>query len=337
MKVLNKIAMSVYEKNLKLCIGISRRFTMNKTKKLLMYALSPYMLINWAVQNAYEQTVGKRRIAREVANEGTFKYQLAIVAIAKNEGRYIREWITYYKVCTCVDKIYLYDNESDDELVDIIKDFVEDGFVEYIYYPGKNMQLPAYNDAIDKHKNEVKYMAFIDCDEFIVTANENQTILDVMKDLIRCANIGGIGINWALYGSSGEKRIEQGLVIERFLYRGKTMCWQNKHVKTIANPRLIKEYISPHYPLYRLGAWSVASSKKGAVRQHLWSNADIDFSKIRCNHYFCKSKEEFVLKRNRGMADRQKKYDMTKFDQYDLNDVYDDIMLKYVDIIKYCV
>ena len=41
------------------------------------------------------------------------KDKLAIVAIAKNESDYIREWVAYHKVIG-VERIYLYDNDSTD-------------------------------------------------------------------------------------------------------------------------------------------------------------------------------------------------------------------------------
>jgi len=38
----------------------------------------------------------------------------ALVAIAKNEGLYIREWVTYHKKVCSFDEIFVYDNDSTD-------------------------------------------------------------------------------------------------------------------------------------------------------------------------------------------------------------------------------
>ncbi|MFQ8632094.1 MAG: glycosyltransferase family 92 protein [Intestinibacter bartlettii] len=323
------LAIICYSHSIELCLKIKK----NTKNKLLMYLLylicSPYIFLKWILESIYEYTIGKILVSKIILKEKNRKFtdELSVVAIVKNESLYIKEWINYYKTVG-VTKFYIYDNESTDNLKECLKDYIESKLVIYIYFPGKNKQLAAYNDAIKNYKQNSRYMAFIDCDEFIVpTKNEKltKTIDNIVSGI---PNLGGIGINWALYGSSGlEKRVDKPIT-QVFLNRGQDFAWQNFHVKTICNPRLVKNYISPHFPIYRLGAWNIDSKGK---RQYVWYNHDVDFSIIRCNHYFGKSREEFIQKRSRGMADRQSKYDLTKFDEYDLNDIHDDIMLRYAD------
>lgn len=101
----------------------------------------------------------------------------------------------------------------------------------------------------------------------------------------------------------------------------------NYIVKTICNPRMVTNYISPHYPQYRLGAISVDST--GQSRAKGWCCLNVTFTNIRLNHYFCKSKEDYIIKVSRGLGDRDGRYSMDKFDQLNFNDVYDDCMLVY--------
>lgn len=330
---LKKIAFLIYEYNIVLCLKINQKYSQKKIKKFILYGIFvPFMLLRTLFYMVLEQTLAKKRVALRLECEcqQKFLYTLAIVAIAKNESVNIREWVAYH-LAMGASIIYLYDNESEDDTKVQVKDFIEQGKVVYIYFPGKNQQLPAYNHAIKNFKDKCKYMAFIDCDEFLAVP-EDKKLVKIVDDIIsNTKNAGGLGVNWALYGSSGYEKKQQGLLIETFRTRGKNDAWPNFHVKTIVNPRLVKQYISPHFPLYMLGAWSVDSKHN---RQRLWYNHDVDFSVIRCNHYFCKSKEEFIAKRSRGMADRQEKYDMSKFNEYDLNDVEDAIMLPYVSITK---
>ncbi|MBR0260666.1 MAG: glycosyltransferase family 2 protein [Selenomonadaceae bacterium] len=46
-------------------------------------------------------------------DKNLFLYDLAIVAILKNEGRYLKEWLDYH-LSAGVDHFYLYDNDSTD-------------------------------------------------------------------------------------------------------------------------------------------------------------------------------------------------------------------------------
>lgn len=332
MGLLKKMFFLIYEYNIIKCLEINKKCK-TKVEKILRYCVSfPVFLMKTLCCLINEKTFAGRKINIRKIKENVekFSYPLAVVAIAKNEANNIREWVGYH-LAIGVDVVYLYDNASDDGTREQIQDFIDTGKVVYTYFPGKNQQLPAYDHAIANYKNVCKYMAFIDCDEFLAVPFGKQLVEVVDEIISKTPNAGGLGVNWALYGSSGYEYKQPGLLIETFLKRGKNDAWPNYHVKTIVNPRMVEKYISPHFPLYHIGAWSVDSTRK---RQRLWYNHDVDFSIIRCNHYFCKSKEEFIAKRSRGMADRQAKYDMSKFKEYDLNDIDDSMMLPYVPVTK---
>ncbi len=91
---------------------------------------------------------------------------LSIAAIYKNEPDII-EWIEYHKLIG-VQRFYLYDNESDDNSKDLLQPYIDDGVVIYHYVKGKCKQMPVYQDAIYRYKNETKWLAIIDLDEYIV-------------------------------------------------------------------------------------------------------------------------------------------------------------------------
>lgn len=291
----------------------------------------PIILIRWIFSGLYEKTFGKilAKKLRKTDEKHNFIYDLGVVAIAKNEGNYILEWIKFYKAIGA-DVIYLYDNDSDDNTYAVIEEYINNGFVKWIPFSGKMMQIPAYNDAIEKYRNECRYMAFVDLDEFIIPAKEEPVLETINRIMSRNLYAGGIGVNWVLFGSSGYKTKQNKPVTQTFFYRADNSAWPNFHVKTICNPRAVKNYISPHFPIYKLGFINIAPN---GTRQYVWGNRYVDYSEIRCHHYFCKSAEEWIIKRSRGMADRNQSYNMEKFNEYDLNDVFDDIMLRYSDYL----
>lgn len=63
------------------------------------------------------------------------KIDLAIVTIMKNEAPYVKEWLDYH-ILVGVKKFYIYDNDSDDNLHDILRPYIEQGIVEYTFFPG---------------------------------------------------------------------------------------------------------------------------------------------------------------------------------------------------------
>ena len=267
----------------------------------------------------------------------TFKHQLSITCIAKNEGAYIKEWVDYH-LMQGIECIYLYDNDSTDNMREVLVPYIEKEKVIYTKFPGRGRQIEAYNDAIKRFKNETKYMAFIDCDEFLVPENSEMTLIDTIEMIMKKdIHSGGIAVNWRMYGSSGYENKPEGGVLENFLYRGDCNARGNDCVKTIANPRLIKKYAHPHYPCYYLGYYNINEKGKRVKR---WSNDCGETELIRINHYFTKSKEEWIKRRNQGQADRKNKNDVRTIDEFyehDHNQVYDPIMLQYIQLSRNCI
>lgn len=157
------------------------------------------------------------------------KYKLAIVAIGKNESEYIVEWCAFHKIVG-VSHIYLYDNDSTDGMTELLQPFVEEGFVTLIYFPGQRRQLPAYNDALRKFGKDCKWMAFIDCDEFLMPEKKDDNMSDILEAFVsKDKNVGGIAVNWCMYGSSGYEKKPQGLLTEKFVMRAKLNGGESMH------------------------------------------------------------------------------------------------------------
>lgn len=262
---------------------------------------------------------------RKQKTPAEIKDYLSIVAIVKNEGLYIAEWIEYH-IIVGVNKFYIYDNDSNDNLKDILRPYIEKNIVEYIYYPGKAKQVPAYNDAIRRFRMQTYWMATIDIDEFIVPIS-TQTIPEFLQDF---EDDSGIEINWMIYGSNGQKFRTNELVIERFTKHAFHNYDKNRHIKTIFNPRSVW-VAGVHEAKYFKGK-GVNIHKKENKKYFL--NREPVLDKIRINHYFTKSEAEYLIKMKRGDATGNDHLSMKHFLSQDKNDIEDHIMDKYIPIIK---
>ena len=211
-----------------------------------------------------------------------FKYELAIVAILKNEAPYMKEWIDYHLIAG-VEHFYLYDNESNDNLKEVLKPYIDEGIVTLSFMPGKCTQLLAYNNAIRDFKFLVRYMAFIDADEFIYPKND-KNIIEVLNEVLASDdNAEGLGVHWNTYGSSGHEKADltKG-VLERFTHRGFDDYYAHQSTKSIANPRCIDVFKNPHMPIYFYDKYSVNEDGKIMVNQVDQSKVA---NKIVLNHY----------------------------------------------------
>ena len=120
------------------------------------------------------------RFIQRVFYNKKYQYQLGIVVIAKNESEYIQEWCAFHKAVG-VDKIILFDNESTDNMKVLLQPFIESGFVEYHYWKGKVQQLPVYNEGLRLVKDKFKYLACIDCDEYLYSSDPNHSLLELIE------------------------------------------------------------------------------------------------------------------------------------------------------------
>ncbi len=244
----------------------------------------------------------------------TPQYHLAICAIAKDEGPYFKEWIDWH-LKMGVEKFFIYDNESTDTTRDVLAPYIEAGIVEYNYFPGYRRQLAAYDDCIERHRLDTRWLAFIDLDEFIVPVKD-KTIPDFLQ---RFEDASAVEINWLVYGSGGAKKKLPGTVMDRFRRHSLPGHRLNRHVKSIVNPRRVYSVIGCH-EVARLSGKAYDSHGNPITRNFRDREPQQDV--IRINHYAVRSWEEFLEKQLRGRASGKKRNVPTAyFEEYDLNDI----------------
>ncbi|MDE6048597.1 MAG: glycosyltransferase family 92 protein [Paramuribaculum sp.] len=268
-------------------------------------------ILRYGITNAFRL---KRKIKRDKSEP---EYYLAVCAIAKNEGPYFKEWIDWH-LSVGVEKFYIYDNGSDDNTNEVLAPYIESGVVEYTFFPGKRKQLAAYDDCLEKHRFDTRWIAIIDLDEFIVPVKDK----NIPEFLSRFEDAPVVEINWLVYGSGGAVKKSDNPVMERFKHHSKGDHKLNRHVKSIVNPRRVYSMIGCH-EVARINGKAVDSHGNTIVRNFREREPQQDVIKI--NHYAIKSYEEFLCKRARGRARLKNKIrGLEYFDEYDLNDIRED-------------
>ena len=123
-------------------------------------------------------------------------------------------------------------------------------------------------------------------------------------------------------------------MLERFKYRidDKTIIdntTYNAHVKSIVNPRQVDLFVNPHFCNYFFNLYNI--DERGKIVAGVF-NGEIPDNKIIINHYYTKSREEYIKKSSRGRAELLvNTYKMDAFEQMEnAVTIYDDDILKYV-------
>jgi hypothetical protein len=226
--------------------------------------------------------------------------KIALMCIAKNEDNYIQEWVNYNKKLG-FDKIFIYQNDW--------RCSIEDPKVIKLEFDGPNKQVLAYNHFIKNNLNNYDWVAFFDVDEFLVLKKHNN-----IKDFIQeYSDYNAIGINWYLFGDNGHEGVDDEYsVLKRFTKRQSSI---NPHIKSII--KLTSNVImGVHNPNC---SWTNTDKETNGGPFNRPGNDNIAV----IHHYFGKTKQEFLLKCERGRADTTTKRNLDDFDSHNFNEVED--------------
>lgn len=228
------------------------------------------------------------------------KLKILLCTIAKDENKYILEFIHHYRNMN-VSNIIIYDNNeiSGENFFDILKEYIEINFVKIINIRGyQRPQIKAYDHCYKYNKYDYEWIAFFDVDEFLVLSNYT-FINDFLSPNI-FKNCQSIIINWKYYGDNDKLYYEPKPLKERFI-EPVNMTEEIRKIeyiysaaKTIVRGGL--NLIWAHFPHYFRN--TINCRPNGNILEDYLSPPD--YSKAYINHYTTKSTEEFVERLNKG-------------------------------------
>lgn len=223
---------------------------------------------------------------------------VAVVAIAKNEGKFIAEWIAFHLAIGC-DRIVVYVNDSTDQTEAILEKLSSHFPVQAIAWPSAKHRSPqrmAYMDAISTIK-DCEWAAFIDIDEFIVPWRDQ----NIHEYLAKAKpDTAAIGINWRIFGSSGQVDAGYESVLHTFRRCSQPTFDFNNHIKTIARITAVDEMFIHHATLKH--GQAVNSAFDPLVLPTTGRMKLAIYDGIQVNHYQCKTLNEFLERRAKGNA-----------------------------------
>lgn len=167
-----------------------------------------------------------------------------IVAILRDEEKFLDEWLIYHKLIG-INHFFLYDDDPAYPL----KEFLAPHSAYVTVIPWENQarttgemknQLVAYHDALDRYLTDHEWVAFLDADEFIVL-RKHQTIQLFLNDFKTASSIS---LNWHVFGHNGFFDDPKRLVTTSLTRR---MASPSIRVKTISRVNAILNIPSPHH------------------------------------------------------------------------------------------
>jgi glycosyltransferase involved in cell wall biosynthesis len=259
--------------------------------------------------------------------------KIAVCLIARDEGRYLLEWMAY-NLMLGFDEILVYDNDSVDGTRQLIEQAGEvDRRIRHIHWPdipGRSPQTTAYNHALGN--TDADWIAFIDADEFIVL-HEHDTISDFLSGFDD--STGAVCLHWRLFGSSGHMDYADDLIVRRF-----TRCARkyNAHVKSIARLSCMSQM---HIHAGRLSSGTYVDATGAPVTPSYKIEPVPTRTPASINHYVLKSAEEYQAKIARGEGSkppdspaRRAKFTPEFWAAHDQNEVEDTAIARFIPALE---
>ena len=248
-----------------------------------------------------------RKIKR---NQKTKKFYFCVCAIFKDEAPYLREWVEYHKVIK-TSHLYLYNNFSSDNYLEILTPYINEGYVTLIDFPYEYAQMKAYEDCYNRFREETTWLAFFDLDEFICPLNE----YDMPSFLKKYEGYPGILVYWKMFGTNGKMKSEKDkLVTEQF-----TSSWPNLDGTGKVIISTYKDYTPTRmYHHFMVFEYEPLKLKIPIFNEH---KHFIFFPQrytppkqytIQLNHYWSKSYDEFCGKMHKSSANSKANEEIRK-------------------------
>lgn len=253
-----------------------------------------------------------------------------VITTMKNEGAFLLEWVAHHKALG-FDNIVLCTNDCTDPTTDMAVRMQRMGILRHhatTYKPGSSIQRGALRQArLYAEVQEAEWIYVCDADEFLTINLGDGTI----KALIHAASVRAevIAVPWRIFGSDGIIDYADVPITQQF-QRANPMpaegAVQGAFPKSIfrgGKTLAALERIGVHMPIIKPAkARSLRLELPNAapripLPQALHVQADYRFAQV--NHYCVRSRDSFLVKRDRGKVNHVNK--MMEFEYWRRNDI----------------
>ena len=226
--------------------------------------------------------------------------KICLCTTGKRENLYVREYIEHYKNYG-VDKIFIYDNNdiNGEKFEDVIRDFINIGFVEIINFRGLLApQIDGYNHCLKRNYRIYQWLIFYDMDEYIYLKNYTN-IKDFLNNdkFNKCQRIQ---LNWIFHTDNNLLYYDNRTLAIRFPEKEKKVKRKKyQGIKSILKGNILILINDVHVLSKNL---SCCDGFGKEINNKTIATNKPDYEYYYLDHYYSKSTEEFLNKLKRGSA-----------------------------------
>jgi hypothetical protein len=242
---------------------------------------------------------------------------MTAVLTVRNEGAFLLEWLAHHRAVGISDFL-VFSNDCDDG-TDAMLDRLEAlGWLTHLRNPGPHEEGPQWAalKQADRHPlvTGAEWLLVLDVDEFVNVHVGDRTIPALLAALPEAT---AITLTWRLFGNAGVVGYEDGPVTETFLRAAPTVLhwpWRAQLFKTMFKNDGSYSKLGVHRPRAPIAEqmarqrWFDGSGRVLPAAFHrgrIFSDVGRDHhALVQLNHYPLGAVQSFVLKRDRGRANR---------------------------------
>ncbi|MFT3975280.1 MAG: glycosyltransferase family 92 protein [Amaricoccus sp.] len=246
--------------------------------------------------------IGIRPPAAEPGRSG-----IAIALIVRDEARHVAEWADFHHRAG-VRRFLVYDNGSRDGTIGILRETLPAEALVVVPWRqifsdarmGREIhnQVLAYAHAASNFGGDLRWMAFIDADEFLVP----KRAASIPEALAHLGEARNLSLPWHMFGRSGHVAPPDGGVVRNYLRRARDP------MSDVRGVRAFKCIVDPcHLTALRVHSMETDGSgqtcnDRGVVVAERERDRPAFYSAdhLQLNHYYTRSESELAAKIGRG-------------------------------------
>lgn len=254
-----------------------------------------------------------------------------LVLTVKNEGAFLLEWLAHHRACG-FSEVLAFSNDCSDGTDAMLDRLAALGWLTHIRNDGPHEEGPQWAalKLADRHPlvRQADWVLFADVDEFVNIHVGAGRLPDLLAAL---PEADAIPLTWRMFGNAGVIEYQDRPVTETFTQAAPATLgwpWRAQMFKTLFRPSHFRK-LGVHRPKSpepgRDARWFDGSGREVALGQRLFSDYRQDnYRLVQLNHYALGAAESFIVKCDRGRANRDAAaFDMGYFVERNLCEVED--------------
>jgi hypothetical protein len=234
------------------------------------------------------------------------RHGVGIAAIMRDEVRYAPEWARFHHAAG-VRRFIVYDDGSTDGTADALRAVLPPGALTVVPWAQRledarlgrevHNQVLAYAHAASNFGADLRWMAFIDPDEFLIPVSA-RSIPEALEGL----DVPSISLPWHMFGFSGHEVAPVGPVLRNYTRRARAVAGDApglRAFKMIADPsRITAMRVHSLRCDGSEASWNDRGERAAdpSARTERWASAE----RLQLNHYYTRSRAELEAKIARG-------------------------------------